>query len=539
MKDVRFAKFVLLVNALVPGVLLLWDANRQALGANPVNFAILTTGMLALVFIGLTLLVTPLRAIPGLSWIFPFRKSLGLFAFFYAMAHFAIFFALDRELNIASTLSEMVKRPYLIVGSIALLLMVPLAITSFDVAIKWMGARRWKWLHRLFYVTAILATIHYFMQVKADIRMPLIFMGIFVLLLMYRVIAWIIPIRKQPLATDGKWSGLLRVEKITQETPTVRTFRLISPTGGPLPFHYQPGQYLTFSLPIDGRTVKRSYTIASSPTRPEACEVTIKREQPGTSSRYMHESVQVGDVLQLTAPSGQFTFGGGAEQGVVLLGGGVGITPLMSILRALTDRAWPGQIHLLYSNKSEEEIIFRREIEALQQRHANLHVTFTLTRASGDNWGGRIGRIDAALLQELVPDLRALPIFICGPDAMLKTLRELLPTLGVPDSHIHTESFGTASAADNAEVQTFQVRFSTTGTTAPAPSDLPLLDIAESIGIEIDNECRSGVCGRCKCQLLSGTVVMATQDALDPAEKAKGIILMCQARAMSDVTVNA
>src|SRR4051794_26105451 len=119
-KNLRFAKLLLLVNAAVPGCLLAWDALHHRLGANPVNFAILTTGMSALIFLMLTLAVTPLRKISGWNWIIFSRRTLGLYAFFYALAHFLIFFSLDRSFSISSTLSEMVKRKYLVVGSIGL-----------------------------------------------------------------------------------------------------------------------------------------------------------------------------------------------------------------------------------------------------------------------------------------------------------------------------------------------------------------------------------------------------------------------------------
>jgi len=149
MKDMRFAKFILLVNGLVPAALLLWDVRHGQAGANPVNYAILTTGLMALIFLCLTLLVTPLRNITGFNWLFHFRRLLGLYAFFYALAHFSIFFVFDRVLNVRDTLSEMVKRPYLIVGSVGLLAMAPLAATSTNYMIKRLGPKRWHALHRL------------------------------------------------------------------------------------------------------------------------------------------------------------------------------------------------------------------------------------------------------------------------------------------------------------------------------------------------------------------------------------------------------
>ncbi|HXI72260.1 MAG TPA: protein-methionine-sulfoxide reductase heme-binding subunit MsrQ [Verrucomicrobiae bacterium] len=185
--DLRFARLLVLVNAAVPATLLGWDAWHHKLGANPVNFAILTTGMLSLIFLLLTLLVTPLRKVSGWNWIIFSRRTLGLYAFFYACLHFLIFFSLDRSFSVTGTLSEMVKRKYLLVGITGLLVMVPLAVTSTNAMIKRLGGKRWRALHRLAYVAAIAGVIHYYMQVKKDVRQPLAFGTVLAVLLGYRL----------------------------------------------------------------------------------------------------------------------------------------------------------------------------------------------------------------------------------------------------------------------------------------------------------------------------------------------------------------
>jgi len=191
MKDTRFANFVLFVNGAVPLGLLSWDAWRHQLGANPVNFAILTTGMLALIFLTLSLAVTPVRKITGWNWLIFARRTFGLYAFFYASLHFLLFFSLDRSFSISGTLSEMLRRRYLYFGSLGLLLMVPLAVTSTNAMIKRLGGARWRELHRLAYLAGIAGVLHYYMQVKADTRQPLIFATILTILLGYRLAsAW-------------------------------------------------------------------------------------------------------------------------------------------------------------------------------------------------------------------------------------------------------------------------------------------------------------------------------------------------------------
>jgi DMSO/TMAO reductase YedYZ heme-binding membrane subunit len=199
--DLRFARLLVLVNAAVPAVLLGWDAGHHQLGANPVNFAILTSGMLALIFLLLTLFVTPLRKITGLNWIIFSRRTLGLSAFFYASLHFLIFFSLDRSFSVSGALSEMVKRKYLLVGATGLLVMVPLAATSTNAMIKRLGGKRWRTLHRLAYVAALAGVIHYYMQVKADVRQPIVFATVLAMLLGYRLLDFCRRPKAVPAAT--------------------------------------------------------------------------------------------------------------------------------------------------------------------------------------------------------------------------------------------------------------------------------------------------------------------------------------------------
>jgi sulfoxide reductase heme-binding subunit YedZ len=196
--DIRFAKLLILVNGAVPLALLAADALRGQLGANPQNFAILTTGMMALIFLMLTLAVTPLRKFTYWNWLANTRRLLGLYAFFYASVHFLLFFSLDRGLSVSSTFTEMLKRKFLIIGSMALILMIPLAVTSTNTMIKRLGGQRWRALHRLAYPAAIGGTLHYYMQVKADVRQPLAFATVLALLLGYRLLARWLPHHPAP-----------------------------------------------------------------------------------------------------------------------------------------------------------------------------------------------------------------------------------------------------------------------------------------------------------------------------------------------------
>jgi ferredoxin-NADP reductase/DMSO/TMAO reductase YedYZ heme-binding membrane subunit len=562
MKDIRFAKFLVFVNGGVPLALLAWDASQHHLGANPVNFAILTTGMLTLVFLMLTLLVTPIRKITGWNWLIFSRRTFGLYAFFYGCLHFLIFFglSLDHPFSVSNALNEMFKRKYLFVGITALLLMVPLAITSTNAMIKRLGGTRWRALHRLVYVVAILGVIHFYMQVKADVRLPLAFATILAILLGFRLFASRRRSAPAPaVAAKPKiWSGPMRLASIVEETPDVRTFRFTVPDGQPLPFKHQPGQYLVVSLLINGKKVNRTYTIASSPTQTAYCEITVKREENGYGSRHLHEALRVGDVVNISAPAGRFTFKGDEAASIVLIAGGVGITPLMSILRNLTDQNWQREIHFIYTAKTPRDIIFRRELEDLQKRFPNLRLHVTLTRADGHDWAGKKGRITADFLRQAVPDLVRHPVYICGPASMMEPTIQLLRELGVPENQIKSEAFVAAKRAETVPVDsaaaasvavpsplregdssTPALTLALSAKSVPLDPEKSLLEICEAAGFNLDYECRSGICGRCKTKLLAGAVTMEVEDALDESDKSNNVILLCQAKATEPVTIEA
>lgn len=187
MKDTRFSKLVLSINALVPLVLLLWDAYHKRVGANPPEFMTRTTGMLTLVFLTITLAVTPLRKITGLNWLVKFRRLLGLFAFFYGFLHLVTYVSFERYFNLRSVPGDLVSRPFIAFGMVAFVLMLPLAITSTNKMIKRIGGKRWNRLHQLVYAAGIAGALHYWLLVKSDTRLPLTFAFVILLLLAHRL----------------------------------------------------------------------------------------------------------------------------------------------------------------------------------------------------------------------------------------------------------------------------------------------------------------------------------------------------------------
>lgn len=184
----KFSKVVIFLNALVPLALLLWDVYWKRVGVNPVEFMTRTTGMLTLIFLMITLALTPARKVTGANWLMKFRRMLGLYAFFYGTLHLITYVWFDRYFNLRSVVSDVVQRPFIAIGMTAFFLMAPLALTSTNQMIKRLGGKRWAKLHRLVYLAGIAGVVHFWMLVKSDIRLPLTFAFILFLLLGYRVL---------------------------------------------------------------------------------------------------------------------------------------------------------------------------------------------------------------------------------------------------------------------------------------------------------------------------------------------------------------
>ena len=183
----QFAKTVIFVNSLIPILLLLWDLYFKRVGPNPLEFATRTTGMLTLVFLLLTLSITPLRKIFGVNAPVKARRMIGLFAFFYGSLHLLTYIWFDRFFNLRSIVGDVAQRRFILIGMTAFTLMLPLAITSTNKMVKRLGGKTWARLHKLVYLTAILGVVHFWMLVKSDVRLPLTFGFVLALLLAHRL----------------------------------------------------------------------------------------------------------------------------------------------------------------------------------------------------------------------------------------------------------------------------------------------------------------------------------------------------------------
>ena len=358
-----------------------------------------------------------------------------------------------------------------------------------------------------------------------------------------------VSVATSPSLLTANWRGFLRVGSIVTETPSAKTFRLLPSSNDRfLPFTFLPGQFLNVAFSIGGARMNRSYSISSSPLRREYVELTVRREPRGAVSRHLVDLLKVGDQIEAGGPVGKFTFTGTEADSIVLLSAGVGITPMVSITRYLTERAWAGDIFFIYVCRTPADFMFAGEVAALQRTNPKLRVAVTATKAEGTDWKGPRGRITKEWLTQTVPDLASRRIHLCGPPAMMDATKAILAELGVPPDHLKSEAFGTPTPIPAAAGTSLKptapatgplVTFSKNNKSSKINVDQTILELSEELGIGIEFSCRVGTCGVCKVKMTSGEVEMAVEDALDADDEANGIILACQAKPKGEVTVEA
>jgi ferredoxin-NADP reductase len=359
----------------------------------------------------------------------------------------------------------------------------------------------------------------------------------------------------EPIAAAQKGFFGVSVLATVQETSDIATIRLERPHD----FEFKPGQFVAVRIRVDGKDHVRCYSISSAPGSIGYFEISVKRQ--GCVSNALHATARPGGRLSVRSPGGAFVYPSGDDRPIVLLGGGVGVTPLMSMLRHAVNVEPTRPIALLYSVRTEKDIAFRDELASLSRRHPQLRLRIAAT-------GGPVrapfhqGRIDEKLLRAAVPNLTDSICFMCGPEPMLNGMKELLRTLGVPAPQIRFELFqaATAVAAGLPEERTalsprletapapgvasaspsggFEMHCVQSGKNVPVQMGQTLLDAAEAQGIDMPALCRSGVCGTCRVRVTKGSVDCRST-MLDEDDVKQGFVLACVATPQTHCAVEA
>ncbi|MCL9783385.1 hybrid-cluster NAD(P)-dependent oxidoreductase [Vibrio sp. S4M6] len=348
-----------------------------------------------------------------------------------------------------------------------------------------------------------------------------------------------------PVATQT-WSNgrhIVRCVKAIQETWDTKTFCFMAEQ--PIMFFFKPGQFVTLELEIDGQQIFRSYTISSSPSVPYSFSITVKRVPGGFVSNWIHDHMDEGTELAVHGPVGDFNSIDFPAEKVLLLSGGVGITPLISMARWVYDTNSDVDVLFVHSARTPRDIIFHRELELMSSRIANFHLHLICEQLeSGQNWSGYRGFLDADKLSIIAPDFMQREIFCCGPTPYMSAVRRLLKQSGFDMDRYHQESFGpTPQEVEDQVVQDAEVAAEEADAILPselievcfthsdksvqiAPGET-VHAAAAKVGLTIPKACGMGICGTCKVKKTHGSVEMQHNGGITDEDVDDGYILSC------------
>lgn len=350
----------------------------------------------------------------------------------------------------------------------------------------------------------------------------------------------------------------LKVGKIIRETADAVSIQLLVPPPFKQQFQYKPGQYLTFSIEINGEEVRRSYSVCSSPFTEAMPVIAVKEVPGGKMSTYMNRHLKEGDLLDVMPPLGKFTVEpqSSLQRHFILFGGGSGITPLKSILLSVLSNEPQSRITLVYANRNEASVIFKDELEALiASNPEKLKIIYSYDEAPA-GWNGLSGYLNTTKIDELIKsaDPKYLEAFyyICGPSGMMDVVKRGLETSGVAQDHIFTEYF-TAVVKEKSDTVSQQEADEEEDDHFLPPSDRrikvelygmkseinvrlnqTILEAAQDAGLDPPYSCTVGVCTTCRARLRSGKVNMDEREGLSDAEIDAGYILTCQSHPITD-----
>ncbi|MDR7303890.1 ferredoxin--NADP reductase [Haloactinomyces albus] len=323
----------------------------------------------------------------------------------------------------------------------------------------------------------------------------------------------------------------VRVVQVIRETPDAHSL-VLEPVDAPEGIDYRPGQFVTVRVPSsrDGGAA-RCYSLCSSPHRAEKPRITVKRTAGGYGSNWICDNVVEGATLEMLRPSGTFT-PGSLDEDVLLLAGGSGITPVMSILKSCLS-AGTGSVTLIYANCDEQSVIFRDELMTLAEEYPE--------RLTIVHWLESVqGLPTEPGIRALVAPYTDRRIFLCGPGPFMELATAVLTTLQVPAERINVERFsslrGDPFADDEVEIDTsgpsstVEVELDGQTRTVSWPRGNKLLDALLEAGVDAPFSCREGACSACACVLLDGEVTLDNNEVLDQQDLDDGLILACQAR---------
>jgi len=356
--------------------------------------------------------------------------------------------------------------------------------------------------------------------------------------------------KKEPAHSGPKYYDL-KVKNVVNETKDAISIVFEQPAEK---ISYKAGQFLTFIIAVNGKEIRRSYSLCTSPFIDSDLAVTVKRVDQGVMSNWLPENVKAGYIIRVMEPMGQFTteFSKNNKRHIVMFAGGSGITPMMSIIKSVLSQEPESVVSLIYCNRDIDSIIFKNELDKLQTKdEGRLHVIHILDNAPM-NWQGYSGLLNHDMLTKLferIPNwsVDKTTYLMCGPEGMMKNVEDLLANRAIPKEKIFKESFvqgtidkdskkETASTSDT-KTREVTIRYDGQEYKVPVPPHKPILETALDAGIDLPYSCQSGLCTACRSKCLSGKIKMDEEDGLSQSERAEGYVLICVGHPLTDDVV--
>jgi ring-1,2-phenylacetyl-CoA epoxidase subunit PaaE len=354
--------------------------------------------------------------------------------------------------------------------------------------------------------------------------------------------------KKEPVHSGPHYYDL-KVKSIIQETKDAITIVFEQPASK---ISYKAGQFLTLIVPVQGKEVRRAYSLCSSPFVDADLAVTVKRVEGGLMSNWLADNLKAGQVVKVMEPMGQFTteYESSRKRHLVMFAGGSGITPMLSIIKSILTQEQKSIVSLIYCNRDAESIIFRNELEKWETKYqGRLHVIHILDTAPM-NWQGYSGLLNHDMLTQLferIPDWgNDTTYLMCGPEGMMKNVESLLAMRSIPSDKIFKESFvqgtiekdhkkDTEATANKAREVT--IRYDGQEYKIMVEPQNTILQTALDQGIDLPYSCQSGLCTACRGKALSGKVKLDEEEGLSQSERAEGYVLTCVGHPLTDDVV--
>jgi len=334
----------------------------------------------------------------------------------------------------------------------------------------------------------------------------------------------------------------LRVSETIQESPSTRTLRLVSPEGYLPPF--QAGQYIALSLEVAGIRTSRPYSISSPPNQRGHYDITVRRVEGGLVSNFLLDQVRVGDILECSGPAGHFFHNPlFHDRSMVLIAGGSGITPFMSMIREICECGLDRTVHLVYGSREVKDVPFHEALLGISRRFHNIRYTPVIEDPPVGYQGYR-GLITGDVLKEVLGRLDGRTFYLCGPRGMYDLCIPALERLGVPRRKIRKEAFGApvdvcddpAWPRDVRRDAVFHVLIKGRRKLEALAGE-SLLVALEKGGVAPPSLCRSGQCSVCRVKLLSGTVFQPAGVPVRKSDRRFGYVHSCMSYPLSDLEV--